>query len=81
LPEAPSGRGGHFCITLQGEKQKCGGREHHITQLFKPVIQEKLNMKAKKILKTFFYTLFGYLSEPFNRNLMIFSLLFSELWL
>jgi len=25
LPEAPSGRGGHFCITLQVEKQKCCG--------------------------------------------------------
>jgi hypothetical protein len=80
LPEAPSGRGGHFCITLQVEKQKCG-RGHHMTQLFKPVFQEKLNMKVK-FLKTFFYI--HYLATKVNHlieNLVIFSLLFSELWL
>ncbi len=52
-----------------------------MTQLFKPVFQEKLNMKVK-FLKTFFYI--HYLATKVNHlieNLVIFSLLFSELWL
>ncbi len=68
-------------ITLQVEKQKCGWGEHHMTQLFKPVFQEKLNMEVK-FLKTFFYI--HYLATEVNHSIEIlvnFSLLFSELWL